>query len=111
MFFIEKKQDGTRCIKKDNWYVVLTPTGGGTKHTFTALYYENGRTKLQFKVSKTYNISEVKELESEKGKPKLKKRERISIMNKMKEFFKMFFQMDRLEEMEQNCIVANKIYV
>ena len=101
MFFIEKKQDGKRCIKTDDWYVVLELAGDGTRPAFTALYYEKGRTKLQFKVSETYSLSEVEEPENEEGETKLKEGEKEIIMYKMKEFFKMFPQMDRLEEMEK----------
>lgn len=99
MFFIEKKQDGTRCIKTDDWYVVLTPTGDGTNQIFSALYYEKGRTKLQFEVSATYRISKVKE-KAQEG-VELKEEETEITVSKMKEFLKLFRQMDKLEGMEK----------
>ncbi len=100
-FFIEKKRNGTRIIKTENWYIELTPTGDGKKQIFDAVYYEHGRTKLQFKVSDTYSRFDVEEPKSEDGIPRLKEGEEGIIIYKMKEFFKMFPQMDRLEELEK----------
>lgn len=101
MFSIEKKQDEKRIIKTDNWYVVLTPTGDGKKQIFDAVYYEHGRIMLQFKVSDTYRLFDEEEPKSEDEIPRLKEGEKGIIMDKMKEFFKMFPQMDRLEELEK----------
>lgn len=101
MVFEKKRKTEIRYIKMENWYVVLTPIGNGAKQIFKAQYYENGLEKLTFKVSATYRISRVKETERE---TKLKEEEIEKIVNKMKEFLKIFRQMDKLEEMEKKSM-------
>ncbi len=102
MYYTIKKKDGEmRCIKTENWYVVLTLIGDGTKPIFQAQYYEQGLTKLQFKVLEDYSLSDVEEPECEEGKTKLKESEKEIIIYKMKEFFQMFSLLDRLEQMEK----------
>lgn len=98
MFFIEKKQDGVRCIKTDNWYVVLTPVGDGENQAFNALYYKDGLSKLKFEVSDTYSISGVKEIEQEAKEAKLEEGEIKRIINKMKRCFTLLRRMDKVEE-------------
>ncbi len=88
----EKKENGIRHLKMNNWSLTLKPVDTETKNGFTARYYENGREELKIIVSSNYDC-----ILCEEKNPK-----NDAIIYKIIAFFDVFKRMDELEEFEKN---------
>lgn len=88
----EKKENGIRCVRMQNWSLTLTPVNTEKGNCFLAQYCENGEEELVFSVNTNYDCMFCKE--------KTPKNE--AIIYKTIAFFDVFKRMDELEEFERN---------
>lgn len=87
----EKKENGIRYVKMQNWSLKLTPVDTEKGTCFLAQYYEDGKEELIFSVSTDYDCTLCKE----------KTPKNDAIIYKIIAFFDVFKRMDELELFEK----------